>query len=212
MEKHGLLFLNGEVTEKEISFVQSRKFTHIIAADGGTFNALKWGFTPDVVVGDLDSIDDAVRLRLPETTFEHRPSQELNDFEKALQYCSEIGITHLTILGIAGKRLDHTLNNLSVLARYDQKFHTRIYDPYAQIYLLRDAITIQGVPGQLVSLIPVGEVNGIVTEGLAFPLNHERLAFGVREGLSNYLTKDTAHIRIENGLLFVFVHYVESPR
>ncbi len=212
MDKHGLLFLNGEVSEQEIQQIQSSKFDQIIAADGGTFNALKWGFTPDVVVGDLDSIDDAVRLRLPQTIFIRRPSQQLNDFEKALMYCQEKAFSHLTILGIAGKRLDHALNNLSVLARYDQNFHLQIYDPYSRIYLLRNQMTIQGIPGQLVSLIPLGKVDGIVTEGLAYPLNNEPLAFGIREGLSNYLTHETAHIRIEHGLLFVFVHYTESGR
>ncbi len=209
MAKTGLLFINGEITEKEIRIVQRESFDAIIAADGGTHHALRWGFTPDFVVGDLDSITDAIREQLPNTPLIHRPSQELNDLEKALQFCEAQEITHLTVLGIAGKRLDHTLNNLSVISRYDQRFHLTLYDPYSQIYLVRKEIRIQGKIGQLVSLIPMGTVEGIVTTGLAFPLNNETLAFGVREGLSNYLTQEVAHVRFRSGLLIVFVHYTE---
>ena len=209
MKKHGLLFVNGEVTEKEVGIIRHRTFDKIIAADGGVHHALRFGFTPDVVVGDLDSITETVRAQLPGTQFVHRPSQELNDLEKTLQFCQEHGFFQLTILGIAGKRLDHTINNFSVLARYDRFFELELYDAYARIYLIRDEIQIQGQEGQLVSLIPVGKVEGITTEGLAFPLNNESLEFGVREGLSNYLTRKQARVRFRKGLLLVFVHYAE---
>src|SRR2546426_831436 len=36
----------------------------VIAADGGAETALAWGRTPDVIVGDLDSLDDALRRTL----------------------------------------------------------------------------------------------------------------------------------------------------
>jgi len=158
MKKRGLLFVNGEVTEKETDIIRHRTFDKIIAADGGVHHALRFGFTPDVVIGDLDSITETVRAQLPETQFVHRPSQELNDLEKALQFCQEHGFSQLTILGIAGKRLDHTINNFSVLARYDRFFELELYDAYARIYLIRDEIQIQGQEGQLVSLIPIGRL------------------------------------------------------
>ncbi len=210
--KTALTFVNGEVTAREIEIVKTRSFNQVIAADGGTHHALKWGFSPHIVVGDLDSITPQIRNSLPDTQFVHRPSQELNDLEKTLQYCQQAGFTHLILVGISGKRLDHTLNNLSVLARYDTQFHLEIYDAYSRIYFVRHAFTIQGEPGQLVSLIPVGRVEGIVTKGLAFPLRNEPLEFGVREGLSNYLTQSIAHITLQKGLLLVFVHYKEPYR
>ncbi len=208
--KKALLFANGQVGEPEVAQIAAKEFDFIIAADGGMRNALGVGRIPHYVVGDLDSIDASLREQFKQTTFIHRPSQELNDLEKSLQFCESLGVTHITLLGISGKRLDHTLNNLSVLCRYDRRFHLIIYDPYSQIFLIRDRWEYTGRKGQLISLIPLGKVAGITTGGLAFPLQAESLGFGYREGLSNYIVQNPVTVHIQSGVLAVFVMYREE--
>lgn len=203
--KHTLVFTHGEVTEKEFRKIRHEQFDLVIAADGGALNALRGGYLPDYVIGDLDSITPEVEARLSGAKLISRPSQELNDLEKALQFCEELGVRDITLLGIGGKRLDHTLNNLSVLSRYDEKFHVTIYDAYSQIYLVRKRWEYSGALQQLISLIPLGRVEGVITEGLAFPLKNEPLIFGEREGLSNYIISNPVRVSIQSGLLFIFV-------
>ena len=205
--KHALFFANGTVTEDEFLKIREEEFDLIVAADGGVLNALDGGYRPNYVVGDLDSITPEIKAQLPETAFFQRPSQELNDLEKALIFCGEQGVTRITLLGIGGKRLDHTLNNLSVLCRYDQNFEMTIYDAHSRIYIVRNEWHFSGKPNQLISLIPIETVEDIKTEGLAFPLNDESLIFGEREGLSNYIVSNPVRITIKNGLLFIFVIY-----
>jgi len=205
--KNALLFANGAVTEKEIHRIRDAQFDLIIAADGGVRHAISFGFTLDVVIGDLDSVSPASRKKLPETRFIHRPSQDLNDLNKALIYCEAQGVTHLTLLGICGKRLDHALNNFSVIARFDQTFHLTIYDEFSQIFIVRNEWQYSGKPGQTVSLIPIGNVRGVKTEGLKWVLNNEALNFGEREGCSNVIIANLVKIRIISGLLVVFVIY-----
>lgn len=203
--KHALFFAHGEVGEKEFRKIGNERFDLVIAADGGALNALRGGYLPDYVVGDLDSITAGVEEQLPGAKLVSRPSQELNDLEKTLQFCEELGVREITLLGIGGKRLDHTLNNLSVLSRYDERFYFTIYDAYSRIYLVRKRWEYSGAINQLISLIPLGRVEGVVTEGLAFPLKNEPLVFGEREGLSNYIVSNPARVRIRSGLLFIFV-------
>jgi thiamine pyrophosphokinase len=203
--KRALFFAHGDVSENEFRKIKNIQFDIIIAADGGALNALQGGYRPDYVVGDLDSISADINAKLPDTEFIHRPSQELNDLEKALIFCQEQGVTDITLLGISGKRLDHTLNNLSVFCRYDQNFEMTIYDAHSRIYIVRDKWHYSAKPNQLISLIPVGIVEGVKTEGLAFPLNNEPLIFGEREGLSNYIVSNPVKVKIKNGILFVFI-------
>ncbi|RMF58055.1 MAG: thiamine diphosphokinase, partial [Calditrichaeota bacterium] len=165
--KKGLVFANGEITEREIRRIRDLSFDVIIAADGGALKALRMGYPPHVVVGDLDSITPEFQEQYPDIRFIRKPSQELNDLEKTLMFCQSEGLTHLTLLGITGERVDHTLNNFSVLCRYDRFFHFTIQDRYGEIYLVRERWEYQGEPGQLISLIPLGEVKGVTTEGLA---------------------------------------------
>ncbi len=203
--KNALLFANGAVTEKEIRRIRDAQFDLIIAADGGVRHALKFGYTPHVVIGDLDSISPEMRKKLPETRFIQRPSQELNDLHKALIYCETQGVAHLTLLGVCGKRLDHTLNNFSVIARFDQHFKLTIYDEFSQIFIVRNKWQFTGTPGQTISLIPIGSVHGVKTKGLKWTLNDESLNFGQREGCSNNISSNQVKISLKSGLLIVFV-------
>lgn len=205
MKKNALLFANGEIGPAEIGLVRNQKFDMIIAADGGAAAALHWHYHPAVVIGDLDSITPEIRVRLGNATLLHRPDQELNDLEKALQFCRDTQVEAITLLGAGGKRLDHTLNNLSVLSRYDHLFDFTIYDAHSQIFIVRDRWQYQGPLQQLISLIPIGAAEGVETKGLAFPLRRETLSFGHREGLSNYIVSNPVQVTLEKGLLLIFV-------
>jgi thiamine pyrophosphokinase len=205
--KKGLLFANGLVTQNQVKKISNIVFDFIVAADGGVSHAFTWGFKPDYVVGDLDSVDEHIKSKLKPTQFIHLPSQELNDLEKSLNFCKNLDINDLTIVGLTGKRLDHTINNLSVVSRYDSIFKLTIYDANAQIHLVRDKFTFDGVIGQTISLISIGKVGGITTEGLAYPLNNESLIFGEREGASNEIVSTPIKVQIKSGLLFIFTLY-----
>jgi len=201
-----LLFANGEVSRREIALIRSMAFDRVAAADGGLLAALNHGFRPDAVIGDFDSVPAEIKGSLSAVHWVHRPSQEQCDLEKALAWLKETGSTAVTVLGFAGKRLDHTLSNLSVLARWDRELDLTLLTPDAEVFIVRDRVELIGNPGRLVSLVPFCSADQVVTTGLRYPLNKEPLAFGKREGVSNEMTGESATITIGGGLLFVFLH------
>lgn len=208
--KSAILFADGELSNWVKQQVSGQSFDVVVAADGGARPALQCGFPPHYVVGDLDSLTADLRARLTvgEGTVAQiirRPSQYRNDLEKALQFCRELEITDITLVGISGGRLDHTLTNLSVLGRYDQMFRLTIYDTRGWIYLVREQWRYEGPAGQVISLIPMGRAQGIVTHGLRYPLRGETLELGKREGLSNRISASPVEIRVEKGLLCIYL-------
>lgn len=205
-EKTFLLIANGDLDCHLIRSFDRARVDAVVAADGGALRLMGCGIIPDVVIGDLDSIPPALRQKLPATQFILQPSQETNDLEKALLYCREQGAGRLIISGITGFRTDHTLSNFSVLARYRNEFAMEIHDRYSQIFITSDEFQYQGIPGQIISLIPLGMVKGITTAGLKYPLKNEPLEFGKREGLSNVLVQNPVKISVESGLLLIFVN------
>jgi len=65
-------------------------------------------------------------------------------------------------------------------------------------------ITLQGSPGDLVSLLPIGgDASGVTTTGLAWALQNDRLRFGFSRGVSNEMTAREAQIEVAQGLLLV---------
>ena len=63
-------------------------------------------------------------------------------------------------------------------------------------------------PDEIVSLLPVtGDVHGVRTEGLRWPLTAETLRLGDTRGVSNEPLATTATVSIEAGLLLVTRHF-----
>jgi thiamine pyrophosphokinase len=208
-QKKGLLIANGEIDCHLLKQFYRQKWDKIIAADGGALNAISCGIKPDVVIGDLDSVKELYEDNFLGLEFIHRPSQELNDLEKALQYCREIGLQKLVLFGITGKRMDHAINNFSVLMRYLRYFEMEVYDRFSRILWAGEFIEFEAEIGQTVSLIPLGRVEGITTRGLKYALTNEALEFGIREGLSNQVVESPVQITVAKGNLLVFINWPE---
>ena len=74
----------------------------------------------------------------------------------------------------------------------------------ARAHIVRTARRLEGEPGELVSLLPLhGPAEGIVTEGLAYPLHGETLEPGSTRGVSNVFADREARIAVTRGVLAV---------
>jgi thiamine pyrophosphokinase len=173
----------------------------IIGADGGAAQALAWGIVPDTVIGDMDSLSVKEQATLAERGcrfIEHPRAKDETDLELALRYASQQGAQEIVILGALGGRLDHTLSNVLLMTLPSlEGVSVRIADG-------GEAVTLQGGVGDLVSLLPLGgDVRGVTTRGLAWPLERDTLHFGFSRGVSNEMTARVAQIEVAEGFLLV---------
>jgi thiamine pyrophosphokinase len=192
----------------------------VVAADGGARHAGPLGLRIDRWVGDGDSIGEAGLAALASTgvPIERSPTdKDESDTELATLAALRLGATELAILGaLGGPRIDHTLANLSLLALPELAGReTFLIASDARIRLLRvtdDAAPsralLVGRAGDVVSLFPVGgDVEGITTDGLRYPLRDEPLVVGRTRGLSNVRDVPEASVTVRRGRLLI----VETP-
>jgi len=195
----------------------------VVAADGGARLAPALGLEIDLWVGDGDSLGAAAldALRAAGTpTLLARPDKDESDTELALVAALDHGATDITLLGaFGGRRFDHALANVALLAhpRLARAGATaRLLDERTRTTLVRAPApnggparaALDGRAGDLVSLLPFGgRVEGVVTDGLRFPLADETLALGPARGLSNVRLATRASVSARRGLLLI----VESP-
>jgi thiamine pyrophosphokinase len=192
----------------------------VVAADGGARSARTAGLTLDLVVGDGDSLgrDGLAALAAAGVPIERSPTdKDESDTELAVLAALARGAGDLTIVGAFGGRLDHALANIWLLA------HPAIGDRPAQLLddrtrvrLIRAPrpdgtaaqLDLNGRPGDLVTLLPLGgDVTGITTDGLRYPLRDEPLVLGPARGLSNVRERADATVQVGRGRLLA----VESP-
>jgi thiamine pyrophosphokinase len=192
----------------------------IVAADGGARWLDAMGVRPHLLIGDLDSVDPdlIVRLAAEGVSVERHPvDKDASDAELALDRAAASGADEVVVLGaLGGERVDHELANLLLLA-----------DPSWQVRNLRvvrggtivrgvhggERLRLLGAIGDLVSLLPIGgEAEGVRTAGLRFPLSGESLRLGPSRGLSNQVVDQPASVSLERGTLLVVETASEEER
>jgi thiamine pyrophosphokinase len=186
----------------------------LIAADGGARHCQRLGLIPNLLIGDFDSLDEAEVSRLQAagtTIIRHPQRKDATDLELALSYALQAGYKEALVYGALGARWDQTLANLLLPASEAlQGLRIVLVDGDQEIRLLRPGHTyrLSGQEGDLVSLIPIhGDVHGIQTQGLEYPLLRETLFFGSTRGVSNLLRAQVAQVSLEAGLLLcVLIH------
>jgi thiamine pyrophosphokinase len=183
----------------------------VVAADSGLGVATTLGLHVHHLVGDLDStapsaVDAAVASG---TTVERHPAEkDATDLELAFDAAIARGAGRITLVDGGGDRLDHLLGNLLLLASPALAgIETEAFCGTARVSVARGGeppLAIAGAPGSFVTLLPVGgNAQGIVTDGLRYPLDGEDLAPGTTRGVSNELVAGWASVRLTTGTLLV---------
>jgi thiamine pyrophosphokinase len=183
----------------------------LIAADSGARWLDASGAVPDLVIGDLDSVDPVLLDRLAGAGVgieRHPVEKDASDLELALARAVAAGADDVVLLGaLGGRRLDHELANLLLLVGRDWLGHRlRIVRGGTTVRAVNGGETIElsGDEGDLVTLLPLaGDAEGVRSHGLRYPLDGELLRFGRSRGLSNVIQRAPGWVSLESGLLFV---------
>lgn len=203
-----IIFANGDLPDLNKARNLLRSDDFIICADGGTHHALAMGLTPNLVIGDMDSIAKAEWKKLAGLNIPvdlHPRDKNETDLELALTRAVELEPKEIIIAAALGGRLDQTLGNIALLTDLRlSTFDVRLADGVEEIFFCRDQAQIQGRSGDVVSLIAWGNpVHGIQTHGLKWALDNETLHPEKTRGISNEMLSDTASIKTSAGNLLV---------
>ena len=178
----------------------------VVAADSGLDHAERLGITPDVVVGDFDSVSADALTRFDGPVERHPVAKDATDLELALQRAVDERPERIVVLGGHGGRLDHFLANALVLTTVPADILVEWRAGSATIHVVRTAIDLAGTVGDKVSLVPVGgDVRGVTTEGLRWPLSEASLTSGSTLGVSNEFARPSARVSVGSGTLLVIV-------
>ena len=218
-----IIFANGELPDINQARGILNDDDYIICADGGTRHALALDLKPDLVIGDMDSVEkaDLQKLRDDGVSIELFPrDKNETDLELAITRAVELEPKEIIIVAALGGRIDQTLANIALLSDprlstlrqgSGQAFDVRLNDGVEEIFFCRDQLEVHRGSGDIVSLIPWGgPVHHIQTQGLKWALNDETLHPDRTRGVSNEMLSSNASIRIGSGLLLVVLTHISK--
>jgi thiamine pyrophosphokinase len=180
----------------------------VICADSGLESAETLGLRPDLIVGDLDSVDPVAlaAARAAGVEVEQHPvDKDATDLELALAAARERGAERVVVVsGGPGERIDHFVAELALLASDGGPAEALVGGARIQVLRGPASADVSGEPGGLVSLVTArGDARGVTTHGLRWPLEGETLRFGTTRGVSNELVGERATVMVAAGVLLV---------
>lgn len=176
---------------------------YVIAADRGFDSLMAYGVTPDLAVGDFDSLghtpDHPNVIQLP-------VEKDDTDMMFALRRGLEQGYRRFVLLGGVGGRLEHTLGNLQIL--------DWLTTQGAQGFLAGEktiATALRGstmnfpasMSGPLSVFCNSGLAKGVTLSGLKYELNGQELSGSFPLGVSNQFAGQPATVSVAEGSLLL---------
>ena len=176
----------------------------IIAADGGYDTLVSRGYTPDVLIGDFDSI----KSDIPTTVRTIRHPKEKDETDMFLAYYEgvRLGYSEFVMLGATGGRLDHTYANISLLLYAKDRGHNvTLMDERGIILCLKnEALTLSGNEGDTLSVFAIGgDAHGVTIKGAKYEVEGVTLSPAFPLGVSNEFTEVAANISVKSGALLI---------
>ena len=206
----GLIISNGEIRDLNILKSVINDVDFIVCADGGTNHIAKINVMPDLVVGDLDSINkDALKFIEEENVNIQRynPKKDATDTELATEYLIEKGFKEIVFMGVTGSRIDHTLGNILLLNKLLKKgIKAVIIDDKNRIYITDNKFCVPREEGTFVSVIPITTNGANVTlKGFEYETDRVKFNFSSTLGISNRVVENVGHIKVENGICLIII-------
>ena len=203
MEKRrAVVIAGGEI----ISYERVRSFLgpedYYIFCDSGLFHKEKLNVEPDLIIGDFDShekVDTGSEIiTLPEMKDD---TDSLSGVKTAL----ERGFREFLLLGMTGRRMDHTLCNLYLLS-YIKSHHGRalIVDDWSEMEVVeKEEVFISDTYAYFSLIAWKGKCEGVNIENALYPLSSAVIEPEYQYGISNEPLKGGSRVWVEKGSLLL---------
>lgn len=175
----------------------------IVCADGGANHLSAVDVTPDLILGDLDSIHPDTLRRFKDVEIIEKSDQFKTDTMKLIDHELSQGTEELILLGVTGGRIDHTLSNLSLLNKYADLVKISIVDEQAETEFVKNSITFSSILHRKISLMVLGGESSVTSKGLRWELDGKSQQFS-SFGISNEVADSPVTIEVDGSGLFLF--------
>ncbi|MCP4309424.1 MAG: thiamine diphosphokinase [bacterium] len=197
------LIIAGGKPAKPTLAEQLDKPDWIVAADSGLDQANRLGLTPDLVIGDMDSVQPASLAAAESAGIKikrHPEDKDATDLELAIDAVTTAGFGRATIIGGTGGRMAHTMANAMLLLQ-ERSIELDWLTSRARTTALRSGQerTYLGTNGPLLSVLATGGPALCHSTGLKWPLADSPLLPGSTRGISNEIIDNAAIVGVSDG-------------
>ena len=194
---------NGEDWKKEKIIYFCQKADYIIAADNGLSLLHRFHITPDLIVGDLDSVTPSLLQYYHQIPVEKFPTKkDFTDSELSIQKAISMNPEEIILLAMTGRYFDHShASMLNLFRNYKQDIKIKIVTSNSVIFPITGKISLLHLKGRRFSLFPVSPIKQFSMSGSQYQFPKKNLTI-IDYSISNIIINEKLEIDFENGMLF----------
>ncbi len=214
MEQNGscLIMCAGDLTVSEIIV---EKNDILIAADGGYDYCKLLELTPDIIIGDFDSIAEESEAEITKDSNNavvYKLPREKDDTDTlaAIRIGLEKGYKVFKIYAACGGRLEHTIANIQCLLFLKSQGATGyICDGTGMIFAIEnEEVSFRESMEGYLSLFCMGKkAKGVSIKGLKYTMDNGEMSNTFPIGISNEFIGKKAMVSVEDGTLIGIITY-----
>ena len=205
----------GDLT---ISEIPKQENDLLIAVDGGFSYCKILEITPDIIIGDFDSVGqnesqeiNQIKKDNPEKIIQLSVEKDDTDMLAAIKYGLEKGYHSFQIYAGTGGRLEHTIANIQCLLYIKNQGATGyLMDGNSMIFVIKDEkISFQkNMEGYLSLFAMSNEAKGVTIHGMKYPLQDDTITNDYPIGISNEFIGQEGSVQVEHGVLVGIINFV----
>lgn len=197
------IICSGEdYTEKKITNY-CKKSDYIIAVDGGLKILDGLLIKPDLIMGDMDSIDKKILSKYDDIKKEIYPvEKDFTDSELAIKKAINLKSGNISVFAATGSYFDHSIANIiNLLRNYNAGINIKIHTKNSEIFPIFGKKVIKNLKGRRISLFPIGEIDGIIMKGFKYNFKDKSNLMPIDYSVSNIISSNNAYVDLKKGKL-----------
>ena len=202
---HVLGVLAGGDLDRDLVLRWAQSADRILAADAAADLLFSMGISPDVVIGDMDSISEQSLRSAKEQV--RIPDQDTTDCDKLLARAAEEGHKSITLAGVEGDLPDHVLAILHSSASSKLEVKLAYRRGIGSIVKPHREVIFKTQPGRRASLLALEPCHGVHFEGVAWSLRNAKLSIEEGTSISNRTEGEEVRVSIGQGAALLFVEF-----
>lgn len=203
-----LILAGGALVPTPALRAVAQKSQLVIAADAGLRHAELLGVTPEVLVGDFDSVTPGLLAAYPALPTQRYPTdKDQLDLELAIDYALARGATRFCLAGVLGDRLDQLLAALFIAARLRQAgYPVSLHGDRQDAYILQgERLQLELAPQTLFSVLSLTPEATLSITGARYPLARATVSYGTGLGVSNRVVAAPLTVAVHSGQIALVI-------
>lgn len=194
---------NGDDWKDKKIVTHCQKADYIIAADNGLSLLDRFQITPDLIIGDLDSIPEILLDKYQQIPVEKYPvKKDFTDSELSIKKAITIEPEEIILLAMTGNYFDHSYATIVNLFRNYQKGITmKIITSNSIIFPVVKKTTLFNLKGRRFSLFPMETIKNISLRGSLYQFSKKDLQV-TDYSIGNVVIDKFLEIEFDKGKLF----------